>query len=1601
MIMRVFLLLLLLISGFIVLDAQQSHIQFIHNSPILGTNVGPVVDIYVDGVLRPPLTGFEFREATSFLSFDADTNVVVDVRMNPSTPMDSIILSFEILELEEDESYTLVLGGVDISIPQLPPLQFFINNDAKQMAASENTVAVNGFHGGIILPRVDIGERSRGSLFDMEYGEFANYQTLENESYFLFADVENFGFPFNYVADFNGLGGKAVTLFVSGAALNSPEWGIFAATSDGEVFELPLTLLGTVQLFNNVEGDDIDIYLDSVLWIEDLHYQSAIPYTVVESERVLEFGIAPAGSESYDDVFTTVTGGFETDRFYTLVLNGSRDTMPFPISLEINPEVRQMALEEDQFDYNIFQGLQDTTLLSFSIKGTGSVVDSLSFGSYSDYFSLDTSRYFLDVRIDTSSELLYSFILELPPLLAGNAVTLVLSGHPDEPDEVKMFALFADGSIFELERLLYGQVQFINNIPGTNLQLYQGPELIFDSLEYRSATNNLLVPAGEEVSLSLVRVQDGSLTEAFVVFQIEVVDTLLYTMVLNGIIDEDDFPLEIIAHEIDSLPLVDANDVNYLFFHGVYGIDSLDVLVFDGPELLIDFPYKTFSGDFTSANELTYFNVRSSTDEDVVFTYEGDFSNLGGSALKLLFSGSRGDMLDMVLLGVEEDGSVFEFRETTLARVQYVHRLAGVPIDVYLDDELLLEDFTPDSATEFLNIEGGLTYQIGIAPSGSTSASDTVAAFMFTPVGGEEYTIVAAGLPETEDQLFDLFVNEDSQSTAESTDSIDLNFFHSTFFFDTIHIELIYEGELENDLSFGDFSSYKSLSNEYYLLKVVSSLEDFDDFIVELDLRTYAGQSLTLIFAEDEDDFDNPRLLAVSADGEVIELPRRELGRVQFIQNIASFSGDLFINGYLLDASFEYGEASPFIDIVGDVDAVVVMTTSGEDTEILRDTLSFNTDQSQIVFLDGSIEDDDQTPRLSVFDAAKEVYQGQADSLDLAFHHGAPALDSLSLILSDDTVLIEALAQYEFEGYQNLDNFLSLMDVVSHPAADWIATFLLDLRTLNDQVMMAWINESSANSERYSLFLAYPNGDVTEISAAGEAQVQLLHNAPALAVDIYVNGQVLLEELEFRTATPFVTLPAEVPLEISITLHDETEVIFMTTIQLTDEENYLIVANGLVGNMDTPFGLEILENARRMAIEDDQTDIAFFHGAPDSPALTFDSRNFGLLIDELMYGQFSSYLALDTTRYLIDLKDQLSGELIESYEADFSGVQGRAGLIFASGVEGEAAAEFGLYILFDSGLVVPLSTISLANVQFIHNAQADAIDIYYGSERIMEGIAFREATEFIELPAFPGLDIGIALAGSQDVSEAFYTVEPNFQNLENYVVFAYGLPGSFNPDFLFGLNIIDNVRLESVEDNTVDVFLYHGAPELVGIDLNSEIGDLIFRDIRYNEFSDYASLTSTDQLLDFVASGTGVLLGTYLASFDAFNNQSLVIFASDMTGAEPPFEPWVALTDGTTFPLEFVVSTYDPALGVHLKVFPNPVVNTTLVDVKLDQSLSHLRMELADMSGRLVYSRKMDFLPAGHHTIELNVDQLAPGAYILRLVGSDSHQGVQTILVKN
>ncbi|MFN2396997.1 MAG: DUF4397 domain-containing protein, partial [Bacteroidales bacterium] len=82
-------------------------------------------------------------------------------------------------------------------------------------------------------------------------------------------------------------------------------------------------------------------------------------------------------------------------------------------------------------------------------------------------------------------------------------------------------------------------------------------------------------------------------------------------------------------------------------------------------------------------------------------------------------------------------------------------------------------------------------------------------------------------------------------------------------------------------------------------------------------------------------------------------------------------------------------------------------------------------------------------------------------------------------------------------------------------------------------------------------------------------RAQFIHNAADMAaesVDVFVNGDLFYGDFDFRTATPFVDVPAGVELNIDIAPAGAgiEASVFDIAVTLDADETYVIVANGIV-----------------------------------------------------------------------------------------------------------------------------------------------------------------------------------------------------------------------------------------------------------------------------------------------------------------------------------------------------------------------------------------------------------------------------------------------------
>ena len=259
------------------------------------------------------------------------------------------------------------------------------------------------------------------------------------------------------------------------------------------------------------------------------------------------------------------------------------------------------------------------------------------------------------------------------------------------------------------------------------------------------------------------------------------------------------------------------------------------------------------------------------------------------------------------------------------------------------------------------------------------------------------------------------------------------------------------------------------------------------------------------------------------------------------------------------------------------------------------------------------------------------------------------------------------------------------------------------------------------------------------LSTAQNAQLQIIHNSPTPTVDIWVNGDKFRDSVAFRTATEFIEVPAGVDLEVGVApfpSDDINDVIATVTINLNADEAYVAMARGIVGDMNSPFTIDLIEDARTAANEQANFDLLIAHGSTDAPTVDILARNVGTLADDLSYGETTDYIEVPASNYIVDVVDPNNNQLIvASYDAPLVGAPGVAGVVFASGFlspQNPDDPTFGVFAALPDGTVLELpARNNEARLQVIHNSPSPTVDIWVNGQKALDTVAFRTATGFL------------------------------------------------------------------------------------------------------------------------------------------------------------------------------------------------------------------------------------------------------------------------------
>lgn len=172
-----------------------------------------------------------------------------------------------------------------------------------------------------------------------------------------------------------------------------------------------------------------------------------------------------------------------------------------------------------------------------------------------------------------------------------------------------------------------------------------------------------------------------------------------------------------------------------------------------------------------------------------------------------------------------------------------------------------------------------------------------------------------------------------------------------------------------------------------------------------------------------------------------------------------------------------------------------------------------------------------------------------------------------------------------------------------------------------------------------------------------DAQIRVIHASPdAPAVDIWVNGSVAIESLEFGNATDWIALPAG-SYDVAVTPAgaDADSAVIEGTFDLEGGVYYNVAAVGFLDAIEAQVYVTDIAG-----LAEGQARVTVIHASPDAPAVDVAVAGGPVLIEGLEFPDSSGALDVDGGTY--DLEVRVAGT--EDVALDLPGVALEAGTVY-------------------------------------------------------------------------------------------------------------------------------------------------------------------------------------------------------------------------------------------------------------------------------------------------------------------------------------------------
>jgi hypothetical protein len=1015
---------------------------------------------------------------------------------------------------------------------------------------------------------------------------------------------------------------------------------------------------------------------------------------------------------------------------------------PQPLDLSIYPYALQAGTGSTSVDLLFCNGSTDSPVLDIVESNLLllTAAEDISFGEFRDYISIPTANYRLSVIDGSSDETYYSY--EAPFALwnlGGKAITVVASGFfdPEENQNGASFGLWLStslgGPMIPLQSTS-SRVQFVHNSADETMgkiDVYSNNQKIADDIDFRYATPYLDLPANVDSKIHLAEYNSQSQADAFLSFDTHWQPEHNYIAVLDGVQNSIGYSPapELALHIVSDVPSSSTglNNTDIVFLNGstdgeeyniaeaiIIGGNIFDNLSYGNSTPFIPFP----DGDYRI--QLKH------SEGDVLFrSYELDLSDLGivNKVISIISSGflypeNNSDGLEFGLwIALPEGGALIEVPSSE-AKIQLIQNIADNTlefVDVYWNNVKKADNLEFRHSTDFISIRSEFDGLLSVCPMSSTGPENPIATLQMNALTKENYVAVINGIADNINYspapsiTIDLVAGIQESSLPGETNFV---FVHGATDLPEFDLIETYNNSvlLANDIAYSESTDNIILSNGNKRLTIASA--DGLDFIrsFEMPLAGLGFEGMPLVcvasgFLSTQVNNDGPALglwLTSAQGGAMTELIASK-ARMNLIHNSADLSiaiVDVYLDDKLLFDDFGFRTSSGYIDFPAEVHQSISFAPSGSNSVSDAFTsipLFLENDETFVAVMTGLFNPAGYLPappfQLLIQSNAIEVSDDPTQT-DILFYHGSTDEAGIDIKVSPlDVTLIDNIgygAFYDYIYFQTDNVQLTVTDVSGTFELNTYDAPLAGLGLQGSAIVLlasGFINPANNNDgPEFGLWAALPGGGaLLEFPVATEpvyARAQLIHNSADSfldPMDVYLNGDLWIDDMDFREAHSYVDVPASTPIQISIAPGNSLGIIDAVAsfpFFLNESETYILMVNGVYAEANyfpvQPLDIHLYSGARENAMMEVDTDVLFYHGSTDAPnvnlsEITLPLNNF---VDNISYNSFAGYTAFSAEAdYVFRFTDGSGSFLIGEYDAPFSawGYFGKSIVIFSSG----------------------------------------------------------------------------------------------------------------------------------------------------------------------------------------------------------------------------------------------------------------------------------------------------------------------------------------------